>query len=269
MTFRPLSNVPSWRKLALHAWSRPSDPTVYGIVDLDAEPALAHLERLRERTGERVTLTHLVGKAVALAIRERPDVNAILRRGRLFVRDSVDVFFQVAFEDGENLAGAKVERADEKSVADIARELGERATRIRTRKDHPTQKSAAQLANLPPWVTGLAMRMGEGLSYDFGLDLSKWGIPFDAFGSCMITNVGMFGLTTGFAPLFPPGRVPLVVTLGAVHPAPFVVEGRVEVKRKLVLGVAFDHRVLDGYQAGRMAKRFHQVLQDPETELGV
>ncbi len=269
MSFRRLSNVPSWRLLALHAWGRPADPTVYGILELNVEPALEYLEKLRAVSNTRATLTHLVGKAVALAIRERPEVNAILRRGRLYVRDSVDIFFQVAFEDGENLAGAKVNGADHKSVTEIARELADRATRIRTKKDDPTQTSAARLAHLPPALTRIAMRAGEALSYDLGLNLSSVGIPFDAFGSCMITNVGMFGLTTGFAPLFPPGRTPFVVTLGAVHPAPAVQEDRVVVRKKLVLGVAFDHRVLDGYQAGRMAKRFAGVLENPERELGL
>jgi len=253
--------------MALHAWTRPSDPTVYGVIDLDAGPLQRFVADLRDTSGERVTLTHVVGKAVALAISERPEVNAIIRRGRLYVRRSIDVFFQVAFEGGENLAGAKVADADRKSVVDIARELGARAERIRTHKDEPTQRSAQRLSRLPPALLRGGMRLGELLTYDFDLNLSRLGVPYDAFGSCMVTNVAGYGLTLGWAPLFPPARVPIVLTIGAVHDAPAAVDGRVEVRPMLSIGVSFDHRLLDGYQAGTMAKRFREVLANPAAEL--
>jgi pyruvate/2-oxoglutarate dehydrogenase complex dihydrolipoamide acyltransferase (E2) component len=267
VSFRPAERLSSWRTVAIHAWDRPNDPTVYGVLEVDASRALAYIERKRNETGVRVTITHLVGKALATAIAERPEVNAILRRGRLYLRDTIDIFFQVAFDDGENLAGAKVERIDQKDVLEIARDLERRAERIRSKKDAPTQKSTDVLSRLPPLLAKLAIRGGEILSYDFDLDLSKLGVPYDAFGSAMITNVGSFGLTVGHAPLFPPSRVPIVLTMGALQQAPVAIDGRVEVRPVLTIGATFDHRVADGYQAGRMARRFRDVLEDPEKEL--
>ena len=250
--------------MALHAWRRPSDPTVYGVVEIDAQAAQAHVAKLRAESGEHVTLTHLVGKAAALAIAEQPEVNAIVRRGRIYVRDSVDVFFQVAFEGGQNLAGAKVDRADRKSIVEIAAELARRVERIRDEKDDATQESARRLSELPPPLLRLAMWLGEMLTYDLDLDLSRWGVPYDAFGSCMITNVGGFGLTLGYAPLFPPGRVPFVLTIGAVHDAPAVVDGRMAIRPMVNIGASFDHRLLDGYHAGKLASRFREFLLNPE-----
>jgi pyruvate/2-oxoglutarate dehydrogenase complex dihydrolipoamide acyltransferase (E2) component len=253
--------------MALHAWSRPKDPTVYGVMDIDARSALGQVAELRKATGRKITLTHLIGKALAIAIAERPEVNAIVRRGRLYVRDSIDIFFQVAFEGGENLAGAKVEGVDQKSVAEIAEALERRAERIRTKKDDPTQLSARRLSRLPPALVNLAMRVGESLTYDYDLNLSKLGVPYDAFGSAMITNVAGFGLTVGQAPLFPPSRVPIVLTVGAVHDAPAVVDGQVVVRPTLTIGASFDHRLLDGFQAGKLAKRFHEALENADKEL--
>ena len=265
--FHRLENLPTWRKMALFAWGAPRDPTVYGTIEVGVERAQRYLAELREQTGVKLTLTHLVGKAAAAAIAERPEVNAIVRRGRLYVRDSIDVFFQVAFEGGENLAGAKISDADHKSVVDIARELSERVERIRSKKDDPTQRSARRLSALPPPLLKLMMRLGESLSYDWDLDLSRVGVPYDAFGSCMVTNVAGYGLSVGFAPLFPPGRVPLVLTMGEVRDAPAVVDGRVVSAPTLTIGASFDHRVMDGYHAGRMAKRFREILADPAQAL--
>jgi pyruvate dehydrogenase E2 component (dihydrolipoamide acetyltransferase) len=267
VSFHPAKGLPSWRTVALHAWGRPRDPTVYGVMEIDATRALAYIEQQRQASDEKITLTHLVGKAAAVAIASRPEVNAIIRRGKLYLRDTIDIFFQVAFEEGENLAGAKVSRADQKELASIAHELAERSRRIRERKDDPTQKSAKMLSSLPPLLVRLAIRAGEVLTYDYDFDLTRLGVPYDGFGSCMVTSVASFGLTVGQAPLFPPSRVPIVLTVGAVTPSPVAVDGRVEVRPVMTIGAAFDHRVADGYQAGRMAKRFREVLEDPEKEL--
>jgi pyruvate dehydrogenase E2 component (dihydrolipoamide acetyltransferase) len=267
--FRKQDEPSPWRKLALHTWGRPSDPTVYGVLELDATNALAYVGDLRACSGVHVTITHLVGKAVALAIAERPEVNAVVRRGRhIHLRDTIDVFFQVAMDGGENLGGAKVVRADEKGVAEIAAELHAKSERLRAHRDREIGRTQALLSAMPSAVRGLAMHATEYLTYDLGLDLRRLGIPYDAFGSAMVTNVGMFGLPLGFAPLLPFSRAPILLTLGAIHDAPRAVEGAVVVRPVLPIGATFDHRLLDGYQAGRLAKRFTEIVTDPAKHLG-
>src|SRR5215472_9663876 len=101
MPFHPHKTLATWRRVALSAWGAPRNPTAYGTLDVDCEAALAYLARLRADSGEKITLTHLVGKAVAVAIAAHPEVNGFASHGRLMLRDSVDVFFQVAFFDEE------------------------------------------------------------------------------------------------------------------------------------------------------------------------
>lgn len=267
--FRRLRRLSSWRSISLHTWSAPRDPTVYGSLELDATAALEYVRAQSERTGVKVTLTHLVGKAIANAIAARPEVNAVVRRGRtIYERDSVDVFFQVAFDGGEDLSGAKIDGAADKSVVEIARELGERAAQIRAHRDQRLTQKRALIARLPTSLRGLALRGAEYLSYDLGLDLSRLGIPYDAFGSAMVTNVGMFGLPQGFAPLVPFSRAPIVLTVGAVEQRPRVVGDAVQVRPVLPIGATLDHRLLDGFQAGQIARRFRQILEDPVGALG-
>jgi pyruvate/2-oxoglutarate dehydrogenase complex dihydrolipoamide acyltransferase (E2) component len=271
----------------MSAWGPPRDPTAYGTLDIDCEAALLYAERLRDQSGEKVTLSHIVGKAIATCIAARPEVNGFVSHGTLYVRDTVDIFYQVAFfdddvgreggrrkVDGEagsrdaNLAGAKIRDCDKKSVVAIARELRQRAEAIRARGEAETADSANLMAKIPAPLVGLAVRAGAYLSYDLGLDLRRFGIPLDAFGSAMVTNIGVFGLTHGQAPLLPFARVPLVVTLGAVREVAAVVRGQVVPRRSMAVGVAFDHRVMDGYHAGKMARRFRAMMEEPDRHLG-
>jgi pyruvate dehydrogenase E2 component (dihydrolipoamide acetyltransferase) len=282
--FRRAQRIPAWRKLALATWSAPHSPAAYGVLDLDCENALAWAARAREATGEKITLTHLVGKAAALAIASVPEANGFASLGRLMLRETVDVFFQVAFFDGDeggatrvddagrgdaNLAGAKIQRADQKDVVAIARELRERAQRIRARGGQdPTVRAAKRMSMMPGSLRSVVARLGASLSFDFGWNLSGLGIPYDPFGSCMVTNVGVFGIEVAWAPLIPYARTPICITLGAVREAPSLLGKEVVARRRVSVGVVFDHRVMDGYHAGVMARRFRAIFDDPDRELG-
>ena len=123
-------SVDTWRRIALASWTTPVDPQIFGDIEVDAGALLAHLEAERARTGTRVTVTHLVGKALAHALATNPDVNVRLRRGRFVPRETVDVFFVVSVSDGKELSGAKVVDADRKSVSEVADELRRRVERL-------------------------------------------------------------------------------------------------------------------------------------------
>jgi hypothetical protein len=150
---------------------------------------------------------------------------------------------------------------------EIGRELRERATAIRTKSDAETARGARSMAALPSWFVGFATRAGGYLSYDWNLDLRRFGIPHDAFGSVMVTNIGTFGIPVGYAPLLELSRVPIIMTLGAVRDAPSVHEGQLCIRKRVTIGVAFDHRVMDGQQAGTLARTFTRVFEDPKAVL--
>ena len=49
----------------------------------------------------------------------------------------------------------------------------------------------------------------------------------------MITNIGVFGLKTGFVALMPAGNVPSIVATGKVTLEPKVVDGEVKIRNVL------------------------------------
>lgn len=46
-------------------------------MEVDVTPALAYIERVREETGERITITHVVGAALGRALRAVPEVRGL------------------------------------------------------------------------------------------------------------------------------------------------------------------------------------------------
>jgi len=268
--FRKAQRLSSWRRIALHLWDKPRDPTVYGVLEIEMSRALEYLERVNAAAiGARATVTHLVVKAIAKAIAANPESNAVVSRRHLYFRETVDVYCQIATDGGNDLSGVKVREADRKSIEEVAAELEASVTRVQERRDPGSERTKQTVLSVPSRLLGPLLRAVEYLTYERLLDLSNLGIAFDQFGSAMVSNVGGFGIANGLAPLVPATRVPVVLLLGEVADRPVVRSGSVEVAPCMTIGCTFDHRVIDGYQAGKMARIVRQCLENPFVELGL
>ena len=96
----PKTDVSSFRKLAIGSWKTAYDPTVYGTLTVRMDKALAYIEAFRQRTGVRLTVTHLVPRPWREALRRCPDANAVLRFNRIYLRQRITVSALVAQTDG-------------------------------------------------------------------------------------------------------------------------------------------------------------------------
>ena len=264
-TFKAVENASSFRRMAAAMWRAPSDPSIYGQMDVDATASLAYLEQNQRATGVRLTVTHLVARAVALAMREQPEINGKVRFwGKLEQRDTIDVFVTVATEGNRDLSGARIDRADEKPLAVLAKEIADRVGRIRSGNDASYKKSKSALAAVPWWLARPATWLSDVLVNELHLDLAAQGMPRDPFGSAIVTSVGMFGIDAAFAPFVPLARCPMLILVPEVRPRPWAIGDRVEVRPVLRLCATFDHRIIDGAAAGRFAHRLTQLFATPE-----
>lgn len=274
IVFRPTPKLSSYRRIAAVAWDHPTDPHVYGSLEVRSEALEAWIRRKREESGERVTLTHAVARALAMVLAKHPELNAFVRLGRPVVRESIDVFVQVVVEDGENignadLSGVKIVGADRLDVVGIARDLGARAAKIRARQDADFEQTKSMLEKVPGLLLRPLLRFLQFVQYTLNINPRFLGAPPDPFGAAMVTNVGVFGLTRAWAPFFPPARASMIVTLGAIEEKALVEDGKLVVGRVLHVNGTFDHRIVDGYHCGVVAREIKALLEQPERlELG-
>jgi pyruvate dehydrogenase E2 component (dihydrolipoamide acetyltransferase) len=257
--------VQGWRKLAGSTWSRPVDPQFYGDLELDASGLLGYVEEIRRVAGVHITVTHLVGKAVAHGLAAVPELRVRLARGREHDRESVDVFFIVAAGSGQELTGVKVHEAHRKSAVEIAQEMNRRCAAIEAGNDPVLGRGKALLTMLPPSLLRAALHLGAWLTSDLNLDLSQLGLPRQAFGGAMITSIGMWGVSHAYSPLAHYYRVPLLVLVGAVRKRPVVVDDEIVVRPMLTITATFDHRYVDGFHAARFAECVRSYCEAPAS----
>jgi pyruvate dehydrogenase E2 component (dihydrolipoamide acetyltransferase) len=259
--------ISAFRKIAIGTWRTVGDPSVYGTIELRMDRALEYLAAFNAKTGKRATVTHLVGKAAAAALRATPEANAILRFDRLYLREDVGVFFQVAMTDGGpdaiDLSGLVIHDVDKKSLVELCDEFRERVELVRVRRDRSFERTRQTMKRVPAALLRASLRVLSFFAYTLNLNPTILGVPRDAFGSIMITNIGSLGLDIAYPPLVPYSRVPILLAIGAIRDAPVAEGNRVVVGKMMNVSVTFDHRFIDGVHAAGMAKLLREWFERP------
>jgi pyruvate dehydrogenase E2 component (dihydrolipoamide acetyltransferase) len=204
-------------------------PHVTEFLAVDVTATMALRDRLRgTRAYAEVKLTPLafVAKAVCLAARRTPEVNASWDEaaGEILYYDHVQLGIAAATPRG--LIVPKIRDADTLDLAGLAGALGELTATARSGRTPPAD------------LVG---------------------------GTFTITNVGVFGVDTG-TPILNPGEA-AILAVGAIKPAPWVVDGELAVRTVCQLALSFDHRLVDGEQGSRFLADVGALLEDPGLAL--
>jgi len=254
----------AWRKLAIAVYGAPKEGKIYGTYEVDVTEMVKYIQQ-KKKEGKRLTVTNFAVAAMARTLYEDiPDINCFVRRGRLVYREDADVFVTVSIKKGKGMTGLIVPKAHELSVSEIADYMTTYVERKRQGKESGAFAAKDVVAKIPwPFRRPIFLFI-KWWVFDLGFKLPFLNMPRDPFGSIMLTNIGTFGLSTGMVALFPIGKLPAVVTMGKIAEKPVVVDGKVQVRSMLPFTGTFDHRIVDGAQAGKLAMGAKQRLANPQ-----
>lgn len=199
-------------------------PTAFTVIKVDADAALAYATRFTERTTTTIGLPELLVRAIADARAEFP-----LMFGRLVDPATVEVatasHVGVTVDVGKGLSIPVVRDADSRSLTDIADTLMD--LRIRSLRDN------FQESQLTGGVITLSLSNDEGVVF-------AQPIVFPG-QSCMISLGGISH------------EVALDATTGGVR-----------ARRVTHIGLAYDHRIVNGRDAVAFLTRLRTVLESAE-----
>ena len=79
-------------------------------------------------------------------------------------------------------------------------------------------------------------------------------------GTITLTNVGMFEIHSANSVIVQPQVS--IIYMGSAREVPGVRDGCIEIRRKMIFGSTFDHRVVNGAQGGRFLVKVKEYLED-------
>jgi len=92
--------------------------------------------------------------------------------------------------------------------------------------------------------------------------------PADLTGSTItVTNVGSFGMESGTPIINYPEAA--ILAPGLIAKRPWVVNGEIVARDVMTLAMSFDHRIVDGAEAGRFLRYLGDLIEKPARLFGV
>ena len=118
----------------------------------------------------------------------------------------------------------------------------------------------------PGFVSKLILDFAGFVQYSLNLKSNILGLPEDAFGSVMVSNVGSMGIEMAYCPIAPYTRIPMVMSLGKIRKAPVVAEdGSVVADKIMTVCLTVDHRIMEASQYMGFRSTFLKYFKDPST----
>ncbi|HTF35918.1 MAG TPA: hypothetical protein VK714_19715 [Myxococcota bacterium] len=239
---------------------RRNESLVYFAQEIDVERALSFVEeKNRSRRPDRpMTLFHLVLRAIARRLDERPRLNRFTAGGKLWQRDGIWLTFAAkkSFHDDAPIATVKRRFDSVETLDEMCDRLLDSIRISRGDKKTTADHEVDLLLRLPASIVHLVMRLVR-FADSLGL-LPRAMIDSDPmFTSVFVANLGSVGLEAAYHHLWDHGTCPIFCVVGRIHEGD---DGR----RKMTLKYSFDERIEDGFYAARSLDGLRELLECPE-----
>jgi pyruvate dehydrogenase E2 component (dihydrolipoamide acetyltransferase) len=214
--------------------SKRTSPHVHSVYKVDMTRVVRVRERekagFEKRHGVKLTYMPFIAVAAVEALRRFPIVNASLNENAIHFHANINLGIAVALEWG--LIVPTVREAEKRDFASIARSIGDLAARARTKK------------LLPDEVGG---------------------------STFTLTNPGIFGDEFGMPIINQPEAA--ILAIGALKKEPVVLtdaEGNdtIAIRSMQYYCLGFDHRLIDGADAGKFMSEFKRTLETWDRAIG-
>lgn len=209
-------------------------PHAYVVYKIDMTRVVRLRERERagfeQRNGVKLTFMPFIAAAVLEALRKYPVVNAKIEGDSVRYQQNVHLGLAVALEWG--LIVPVVREADRRSFKEIASSMADLAERARTKRLKPDEATGSTFT---------------------------------------LTNFGVFGGDFG-TPIINPGES-AILAIGALKKEAMVLtdaEGNdsIAIRSMQQYCLGFDHRLIDGADAGRFMTAFKDALENWNLQIG-
>ena len=214
--------------------SKRTSPHVHTVFKVDMTRIVKLREREKnkyeQRNGVKLTYMPFITRAAVNALRKHPVVNAAIQGDAIFYNKNINIGIAVALDWG--LIVPVIKRTEEKSFLGVARSIVDLAERARTKKLAPDE------------VGG---------------------------GTFTLTNAGIFGEQFGTPIINQPQAA--ILGIGGLNKEPLVLTDKdgqdtIAIRSIQRFTLGFDHRIVDGADAGKFMTDFKSYLENWSEDIG-
>jgi pyruvate/2-oxoglutarate dehydrogenase complex dihydrolipoamide acyltransferase (E2) component len=225
-------------------------PGACGLIEVDMGAASPLLKRLKDG-GSAASYAPILVRAVALAIRQLPDLYMMVGGNTRYYPQQADIGLLVA---GETAVAPTLTLRDcgNKSLEQLAAEIQSSVVAVR-------QQEQRMMAVLEKWGWIVPFSLARRSLFR----LLRRSVDFRLKAGAAI-NITYLPHADSFTPMRMASTA--VVTVGGVRDRAVAVDGQVVIRPTTMLSIAMDHSIWDGMCAARFATTLKGILEKPGPE---
>ncbi len=245
--YKNINNISSMRKLALGAWSNPSDPSVNVEFELDVTKLNANQKEFKP----------LFIKIISKVMNEHPELNRILIRRKFRQRLDNRIFIPAVIRSKNNfdLSGIYIDHAYSKNNDVLESEWNQKISELRTGKNKKINRARKIYQLIPSIWLRVITKLISFFHYTLNIPISLIGLPDDPFGAITITFLDKFNIKYAHVPIYAFSRSSVTLSVGKSF--------KVLDKEFLPLTCTFDHRYFDGMEGAKAYKKLQMYCNNP------
>ena len=265
---RWVRDVPGLQSVMANLMPNRTESEVYLHETLDVTELLRYIEKRNEGEPEyKTTLFHCFILGLARMVKERPMMNRFIQGRRTYQRDEISLSFvcKRRFTDHSEEALMVLKPEDTDTLDDISRKIVGDVREVR-KSEHATggvDSIVDGLGKLPRPLLMFAIWMIRVLDFWGKLPRAIWdGDP--NYTTILCSNLGSIKCPAVYHHLNNYGTNSIMVTIGAIHKAPMVMEdGSIEARDVVDIGATLDERIADGFYFARSLKLMRHICANP------
>lgn len=263
-----VKDAPGLNVVMANLYPNRTDCEVYLHQEIDVTELLKFID---EKNGPdapfKTTLFHCFVTMFARVINERPYLNRFVQGRRIYQRDEISISFVAKrrFADHSEEALMQYIAKGPHTLSDVSRAIvGE----VHEMRDKPKAQGIDDVINkfakMPRLLLMLAIRIVRWL--DFWGKTPRFLREGDSnCATLLISNLGSIRCPAVYHHLNNYGTTSVLVTIGAIHKVPTVMEDGSVVLRDFVdIGATLDERIADGFYFARSLKLVQHICHHPE-----
>jgi len=256
-----VKGLPTVRRFMPFISPRRNDSLVLYTQEIEAQAALDFVEDYNRGLADdhQITVFHLVLRAMALTLHERPRVNRFVAGGRLWQRKGAWITFAAKQEilPGSPLLTIKREFPESETLDGMVDAILGNIRARRGGRKTASDKEMDLASLMPPFLTLLAVKGLKALNR-IGALPKKMIDDDPLYTSLFVANLGSVGLDAGYHHLWEYGTCSMFAVMGRFkqrHDGVTVFE----------IQYTYDERMEDGLYGGLAMSNIKSHLENPET----
>lgn len=262
-----VKNLDGMHNLMIEIMPKRCDADVYISQKIDVTNLVDYVEKLKKKEEyKNLTYFHTFCIAIGKLIYNRPLLNRFIINKTFYDRKYISLGFvaKKEFTDHSEEVFTSIIIDKEDNLKTISDKTSNKVTNLRNNKTNNTDDFVNKLGHMPKFIRFIAMKIFKFMDNH---DLLPKSLTDNLiyYQTALLSNLGSINCDSIYHHLTDFGTNEALITFGKIKDEPRVINGKVEIRKVLDVGITIDERIADGFYFAKSLKLLEYFFENPST----